>query len=484
MWTAPTSARLDSRCAAVSLPGKTGTEEWMVGSGVLRRVAAALVRARRRVGWLDHIVRAGMRYDAADGGRLSAAITYYGFFAVFSLALLGFAMLGYILDNPAVLATVQHYLSQNLPRLDTNALRDARGTAGLVAFLILPVAGLFWVDALRSSIRAIWRLPQYPGNFVARQLIDLAILAGLGLLLAASLTAAVGSEIGLRWLLVDVAGAGGVPSQWLLAVVGFALGVAVNTVLAIAVLTAVPRIRMRLHRALGPALLVAAGLEILKSVGRLYIQRTEANPAYQVVTGAVGLLVFLNVLNQLLLFAATLTATSTAGPVTDLSAGPPPATPHRPHRPYPALPRRLQDRLRGWVKFRKTTRVTDSNKQIVMSFFNAISAGRIEAAFAMVADDVTWWVPGELPVSGTKTKDQYRTVLATNQAEFPTTITFHVQGLTAEDDRVAAEVVATGDHTNGKRYNNHCHALFTIRNGQIVAVNEYMDTKHLHDLIA
>jgi membrane protein len=456
----------------------------MGGSVHLRRVGAVLAHARRRVRWFDHLVRAGIRYDAADGGRLSAAVTYYGFFAVFSLALLGFAILGYVLDDPTILATVQHYLSQNLPRMDTDALREARGTASLVAFLILPVAGLFWVDALRSSIRAIWRLPQYPGNVFARYLIDLAILAGLGLLLAASLAVAVGSETGLRWLLVDAIGARGMPSRSLLAAVGFVLGVAVNTVLAIAVLTALPRIRMRLRRVLGPALLVAAGLEILKSVGRFYIQRTEVNPAYQVVTGAVGLLVFLNVLNQLLLFSATLTATSNAGPITDLSAGPPPATPHRPRRLPVGLPPRLRDRLRGWAEFRRGTGGTGRNKQIVTSFFEALSAGRTDAAFAMVADDVIWWVSGGLPVSGTKTKDEYRTVVATNQAEFPATIAFHVQGLTAEEDRVAVEVVATGDHTNGKRYNNHYHAMFTIRGGQIVAANEYMDTKHLHDLIA
>ena len=82
-----------------------------------------------------------------------------------------------------------------MPRLDAQALRDTRGTAGLVAFVVLAVAGLFWVDALRSSIRAIWRLPEYPGNFFLRQLIDLAVLAGLGLVLAVSLAAAVGTEI-------------------------------------------------------------------------------------------------------------------------------------------------------------------------------------------------------------------------------------------------------------------------------------------------
>ena len=48
--------------------------------------------------------------------------------------------------------------------------------------------------------------------------------------------------------------------------------------------------------------------------------RTEANPTYRVVAGAVGLLVFLNVINQLVMFAASLTATSTAGRAADLAA--------------------------------------------------------------------------------------------------------------------------------------------------------------------
>ena len=296
----------------------------MTGFGLVQRAAGVFTLARRRFGWLDHVVRAGIRYDQADGGRLAAAVTYYAFFAAFSLALLGFAILGHVMDNGTVLRSVQDYLSQNLPRLEARALRDARGTAGLVAFVVLPVAGLFWVDSLRSSIRAIWRLPEYPGNFFLRQVIDLAVLAGLGLVLAASLAAAVGAENLLSWLLLVATGADGPSGQWLLGPAGFALGIGVNTLLYVAVLTGLPRLRMRLGRVLGPALLVAAGLELLKTVGRLYVQRTESNPAYQVVAGAVGLLVFLNLLNQLILFAAALSATSTRGPVTDLAAGPTP----------------------------------------------------------------------------------------------------------------------------------------------------------------
>jgi membrane protein len=277
------------------------------------------LRARRRHGWVDHLARAAVRYDRADGGRLAAAVTYYAFFATFALALLSFALFAFVLDDPVVLRAIQEYLSENLPRVDVQAVRDARGTVGVIGFIGLPIVGWFWVDALRSSIRAIWGLPEYPGRLLVRILIDLLVLIGLGLLLAVSLAAVFTTEAGAGWL-VTAAGFDGAPSRWLLETLGSALEAGVNTLLAMAVLTALPRLRMPLRRVLGPALFVAAGLELLKTLGRLYVRGAENNAAYLVVAGAVGLLVFLNVVNQLILFAATLTATSTTGHVTDLAA--------------------------------------------------------------------------------------------------------------------------------------------------------------------
>jgi membrane protein len=307
----------------------------MADSGRARRMAAGLGRVRR-LGAVEHLGRAFTRYQDAHAGRLAAAVTYYAFFAAFSLGLLGFAILGYVLDDPKVLESVQTYLAQNLPRLDAQALRDARGTAGLIAFVVLTVAGVLWVDALRSSIRSIWQLNEYPGRFFMRPLIDLVVLAGLGLLLAASLAVSFGAEALLHWLLPTMQG------RWLLTVATFLLGIGVNTVLSVAVLTGLPRLRMPLRRVLLPALLITAGLEVIKTAGRIYLRLAAANPAYQVVTGAVGLLLFLNLLNQVILFAAALTATSTVGTVTDLAKAerPPeqrevPVVPRAKRAPYP-----------------------------------------------------------------------------------------------------------------------------------------------------
>ena len=276
-------------------------------------------RLRRRAGWLDHLVRAGLRYDDADGGRLAAAVTYYSFFATFSLGLLGFAIFGFFLDDQAVLHVVQRYTAQNLPHVNVQSLRDARNTVGIIAFVGLPVSGWFWVDVLRSSIRRMWRLPEYPGRLAVRVLVDLLVLAGLGLLLAASLAVAYGTSVAANRA-IAAAGTGATSSRLLVSAVGLLLGIGVNTVLAAAMLTGLPRIRMAVRRVLGPALLVAVGLELLTTLGRVYVQRTEANPTYHLVAGSVGLLVFLNAVNQMVLFAAALTATSDTGQPDDLAA--------------------------------------------------------------------------------------------------------------------------------------------------------------------
>ncbi|MDI6105648.1 YhjD/YihY/BrkB family envelope integrity protein [Actinoplanes sp. NEAU-A12] len=285
----------------------------------MKRTTAAWRRARRRHGRLDHLARAVARYDEADGGRLAAAVTYYAFFATFAFALLGFSAFGFVLDRPEVQQVLQRYLAANLPSLDVQQIRVARGTIGVIAFLGLPITGWFWIDAMRSSIRKVWGLPEYPGALVPRLLIDLLALLKLGLLLAASLAMAF-LTVTVANRLIEPTVADAAQSRWLLAAVGYAVSIAVNTLLASAVLTGLPRLRMPVRRVIVPALIVAGGLELLKTVGHVFVQNIEANPTYQVVAGTVGLLFSLNIINQLILFATALAATNTNGDVTDLSA--------------------------------------------------------------------------------------------------------------------------------------------------------------------
>jgi membrane protein len=285
-------------------------------------VAAVVDRLRRRWEWFDHAARAGTLYTDLNGGRLAAACSYFGFLAIFPLALLAFAVLGFLFrGHPAVTATVSTSLANNLPVLDIPDIEGAKNTAGLLGLAGFYFAGLGWVDVLRTSLRTIWKREEAPGNLVVRKAIDAGVLLGLGLIAGLSLAVSAGATGGTQWALDMVGVSDTVGGRLGIAVLGVALSLAVDVVLFLAVFTAVPRIRQPFRRLFWPAVVSAVGLEVLKTVGTLYISRTQTNPAYKAVAVAVGLLVFLYWLHQLLIYCAALTATDSREAAVDLGTG-------------------------------------------------------------------------------------------------------------------------------------------------------------------
>ncbi|WP_422738231.1 YhjD/YihY/BrkB family envelope integrity protein [Micromonospora sp. WMMD729] len=288
---------------------------------VIGRIEAGIDRwvgaARSRSGLFDHVWRAGTLYADVLAGRLAAAIAYYGFFAVFALALVAYSVFGAILeDNDEVSEAAAGFLKENLPFLDAQQIANSSGTVGVVGLVILVFTGIGWVEAIRSSQRLMYALNQQPGNLVVRRLVDLGVMIGVFVLLGLSVAAVDALESLLRFLLRSTGSVG-------LTTVSAVLSVLVNAVLATALLLAVPRLRMSRSRLRPVVLLVAVGITLLNTVGRYYVVRTERNPAYTVVAGAVGLLLYLYLLNQLVLFGAALLATSRRGRVVDLAEGAP-----------------------------------------------------------------------------------------------------------------------------------------------------------------
>jgi membrane protein len=287
-------------------------------AGFDRRVAAG----RARSSTFDHVWRAQQRYFDVDAGRLAAASSYYGFFSVFAMAVILFFVLGRVFrGNTNLVQHVQTYLSVNLPQLDVNQILAGSQKVGIIAIVGLIIGGVGWVENLRSSQRAIWRLDQQPGHVVIRWLIDLGVLVGLGILLLASIAIFSGVQEVIYWLAGDVEQD---PVRVALRGTSTITSGLVDLVLGAALLAGVPRLRLSVRRLWPSALLFAIGLGLLKTLGKWYITRTERNPAYQLVAGTVGLLLFMYLLHQLLLFAAALAATSTKGRVNDLAGGAPP----------------------------------------------------------------------------------------------------------------------------------------------------------------
>jgi membrane protein len=298
------------------------------------RYVHAIGAGRKRSNAFDNFWAAKERYGEVLGGRLAAAIAYYGFFAVFALAMVSYATVIRVLgSNPELVQDIDAFLLAYFPKFDTNSIMAASQVVGYVGLVGLVLTGIGWIDAWRSSQRAIWELDQHPGNIFVRRLVDLGMLLGLGLLMVISVAATDALTSLFNWI------AGSTTSIWLTGST-IAVTVLVNMVLATALLTALPRLHISPKRLWPSVVVVGVGTTMLNSLGRFLVLHTENNPAYVVVTTSVGVLVYLYLFNQLVLFGAALAATSHRGRFIDLAAGPVPdgSAADRPADPGPADP--------------------------------------------------------------------------------------------------------------------------------------------------
>jgi membrane protein len=292
-----------------------------------------LLRARKRSNLVDHSWRAGERYGEVHGGQLAAAISYYAFFAAFSMSLLALAIFGYLLNFPEIYRSVEDWLSTNLPVIDIGVLEDSRKSVTIFASVALVVAGVAWVQSVRAAIRQIWGLDAQPGNPFLRWAIDFLILIGISTLLLITIGATAGAEWVLARFELDEA-TGNLAT--VVRAVSVLVGLIANALLAMVLLQALPRVVMPLRRVVWASVAVAIGMELLKTAGRIYVLHVSDRPAYQAVTTAVGLLVFLYIFNVMMLLAASWTATSLRGKAIDLYERTPiPYEPGRLHTPQP-----------------------------------------------------------------------------------------------------------------------------------------------------
>ena len=128
----------------------------------------------------------------------------------------------------------------------------------------------------------------------------------------------------------------------------------------------------------------------------------------------------------------------------------------------------------------------EANKKVVLSYFENFSAGKVDAVLALAADSATFWIagkPDKFALAGTKSKAQFAELIKGVGAAMPKGLRLTPKGITAEGDRVAAEVQAYGETASGKIYDNRYHFLFEIREGKIQAVREYFDTMHAKEVL-
>lgn len=130
-----------------------------------------------------------------------------------------------------------------------------------------------------------------------------------------------------------------------------------------------------------------------------------------------------------------------------------------------------------------TQDLTTTSKFIVEKYMEALMAGDFETARGLYEPDATWTLAGDLPLSGTWTgPDEIlgEFVPAMRDRLVMESLEFEFEGVLGEGEHVLAEWNTRGLSRTGCRYDQHCLAVFTIRDGRIAAVREHIDTLRVH----
>ena len=123
------------------------------------------------------------------------------------------------------------------------------------------------------------------------------------------------------------------------------------------------------------------------------------------------------------------------------------------------------------------------NKQLVRDFFASMGRGDVAAIVAAYADDGSLVTMGRTLISGKFTRAQIHAAAAQIYAVFPHGLTFTIDAMTAEGERVAVEARSEGRHVSGALYSNEYHFLFVFRDGKLALLKEYMDTERVTDIL-
>lgn len=125
----------------------------------------------------------------------------------------------------------------------------------------------------------------------------------------------------------------------------------------------------------------------------------------------------------------------------------------------------------------------DANKALVREYFERLQSG--DPTFPdLLADDVAWWVPPGSDMSGTyEGKDAVMAFIGSGVGYYDAASPMHVdiEQVVAEGEWVAVQFVLRATTAAKRPYRNHYHFAFRIRDGRIVLVKEYLDTKIAHD---
>ena len=119
-----------------------------------------------------------------------------------------------------------------------------------------------------------------------------------------------------------------------------------------------------------------------------------------------------------------------------------------------------------------------SHQQLVTEFFAGVTVGKVDDS--ILSPELTFWSI----TSGESDKARFELGMRALFAVVDGQITYDIKSITAEDDRAVAEIHSHGRLIDGHDFDNNHVFLFTIHNGLIEHVREYMNQEVVRNYVA
>ena len=129
--------------------------------------------------------------------------------------------------------------------------------------------------------------------------------------------------------------------------------------------------------------------------------------------------------------------------------------------------------------------MSETNKQVMLEMFAALSKGDAEGFLGPLADDVQWTIHGTTKYSGLYDgkADAANRLLGRLGGQLVGGLTVVVDEIVAEGNWVVGRGRGISQTTTGQEYNNEYCWWYRIVNGTVVEIIEYLDTELVTNIL-
>ncbi|AYE94511.1 inner membrane protein YhjD [Mycobacterium paragordonae] len=279
----------------------------------------SLDRLRARHGWLDHLIRAFLHFRACNGNLFAAGLTYYTLIALFPLLMIAFAVGGFALSRRPELVDaiddrtrswVSPELGQQLVTLMNSAI-SAHTSVGVIGLVFAAWMGQTWMYRLREALCRIWGHQADSLGFARTIASDLAAVLGTFAVVVSTMTLAALAHAEPLKMVLNLLGIPELSAfHWAFRTISVVISFLVSWVVFSWVIVRLPRESVGVATSMRAGLMAAAGFELFKLVGSLYLRVVLRSVAGATFGPLLGLLVFAYVTWVLVLYCTAWAATA------------------------------------------------------------------------------------------------------------------------------------------------------------------------------